>query len=281
MHPANCYSRSDSLSLANAISIITLKLDRPLRNPMPRLLLPPTAAATYRGLYCYTTMLEINAYWQVRFQDSTRRLLVGSMIAGGLATLGMVPGGRQALAAEPASEAAPPDSGFSQPTGSPNEPPFVGNPELKARLDLPGKLIVAGERMHEQLLRRFYAGHGYRTVWTDHSAGASQLWNAVQRARDHALDPDLFHGVAIAERGPTLPAIERDLLLSDAFLSYADALSRGAMPIEARVDDEDLVPEPIDIVGVLDAAIASPNPAQLIEALAPPSPEYRAMRRAE
>ena len=74
--------------------------------------------------------------------------------------------------------------------------------------------------------------------------------------------------------------IERDLLLSDAFLSYADALSRGAMPIEDRVDDEDLIPEPVDIVGVLDAAIASPNPAQLIEALAPPSPEYRAMRRA-
>jgi len=266
--------------------VITLRLDRPLRNPMPRLLLPPTAAATYRGLYCYTTMLEISpaqrgcvlntrSVW-----DHARRLLVGSMIAGGLATLGMVPGGMQALAAEPVSEAAPPDSGVSQPTGSPNEPPFVGNPELKARLDLPGKLIVAGERMHEQLLRRFYAVHGYQTVWADHSAGASQLWNAVQRAGDHALDPDLFHGVAIAERGPALSPIERDLLLSDAFLSYADALSRGAMAIEYRVDDEDLAPEPVDIVGVLDAAIASPNPAQLIEALAPPSPEYRAMRRA-
>ena len=263
--------------------VITLRRDRPLRNPMPRLLLPPTAAATYRGLYCYTTMLEISpaqrgcVLFSCSVWDHARRLLVGSVIAGALATLGMVPGGMQAVAADPVSEAAPPDSG---PTGSPAEPPFVGNPELKARLDLPGKLIVAGERMHEQLLRRFYAVHGYRTVWTDHSAGASQLWNAVQRARDHALDPDLFHGVAIAERGPTLPAIERDLLLSDAFLSYADALSRGAMAIEYRVDDEDLAPEPVDIVGVLDAAIASPNPAQLIEALAPPSPEYRAMRRA-
>ena len=118
--------------------VITLRLDRPLRNPMPRLLLPPTAAATY------TTMLEISpaqrgcvlntrSVW-----DHAGRLLVGSMIAGGLATLGMVPGGMQALAAEPVSEAAPPDSGVSQPTGSPNEPPFVGNPELKARLDLPG-----------------------------------------------------------------------------------------------------------------------------------------------
>jgi murein L,D-transpeptidase YcbB/YkuD len=212
--------------------------------------------------------------------DYARRLLVGSMMAGGLATLGMVPGGVQALAAEPVSEAAPPNSDVSEPTGSANEPPFVGNPELKARLDLPGKLMVAGERTHEQLLRRFYAGHGYRTVWTDNPAGASQLWNAVRRAGDHALDPDLFHRSAMAERGPALSPIERDLLLSDAFLSYVDALSRGAMPIEDRADDEDLVPEPVDIVGVLDAAIASPNPAQLIEALAPSSPEYRAMRRA-
>src|SRR4029077_14849498 len=72
----------------------------------------------------------------------------------------------------------------------------------------------------------------------------------------------------------------RDLLLSDAFLSYADALSRGAMPIEDRADDEDLAPEPVDIVAVLDAAIANPNPAQIIEALPPPSAEYGKMRRA-
>jgi len=200
-------------------------------------------------------------------------------MAGGLAAFGVAPCLMQTLAAEPEAGALP-SAGSLPNTGLPNEPTFVGNPELKARLDLPGKLIVAGERTHEQLLRRFYAVHGYQTVWTDYPAAASQLWNAVQRAGDHALDPALFHSSAIAERGPALSPIERDLLLSDAFLSYADALSRGAMPIEARVDDEDLVPEPVDIVGVLDAAIASPNPAQLIEALAPSSPEYRAMRRA-
>jgi len=202
-------------------------------------------------------------------------------MAGGLAAFAVTPWFAQTLAAEPAGEAAAPRPDVSLPnTELPSEPPFIGNPELKARLDLPGKLIVAGERTHEQLLRRFYAVHGYQTVWTDHPAGASQLWNAVQRAGDHALDPGLFHSSAMTERGPALSAIERDLLLSDAFLSYADALSRVAMPIEARVYDEDLVPEPVDIVGVLDAAIASPNPAQLIEALAPSSPEYRAMRRA-
>jgi len=163
---------------------------------------------------------------------------------------------------------------------TPSTPPFVGNAELKARLEFPGKLTVAGERVHDQLLRRFYTARGYETVWTSHPAEASRLWNAVLLAGKQGLDPTLFHSTTLAERGTALSPVERDLLLSDAFLGYADALSRGAMPIEDRADDEDLTPEPVDVVAVLDAAIANPDPPKLIEALAPSAPEYVAMRRA-
>jgi L,D-transpeptidase YcbB len=68
-------------------------------------------------------------------------------------------------------------------------------------------------------------------------------------------------------------------MLSDAFLSYADALARGVMPVERRRDDEALTPEPID-AAALDAAIASPNPAAAIEAQAPTTPTYRLLRQA-
>lgn len=164
---------------------------------------------------------------------------------------------------------------------SPDTTPFLGNVDLKARLDAPGKLTIAGERLHVALLRRFYIAHGYQTVWDGHAAEASRLLrDAVLRAGDHGLDPGLFHSAVLGEHGASLSPVERDLLLSDAFLSYADALSRGAMPIEDRADDEDLTPEPIDVVGVIDAAIADPVPATVIEALAPSSLEYRAMRRA-
>ena len=105
-----------------------------------------------------------------------------------------------------------------------------------------------------------------------------RLRDAVLRAADHGLDPGLFHATALATTAALSP-VERDLLLSDAFLSYADALARGAMPIEERPDDEDLTPEPVDIVAVIDAAIAAPDPAKVIEAL-PLSAEYKAMRRA-
>ena len=202
-------------------------------------------------------------------------------MAFGLGVLGLAPSSPRALAVEPGEDALTAGPAVLEPdAGSPNVTPFLGNPELKARLDVPGKLAVAGERMHDQLLRRFYTAHGYQTVWTNRAAEASHLWNAVQHAGNQGLDPGLFHSSVITERGPTLSPVERDLLLSDAFLSYADALSRGAMPIEDRADDEDLTPEPVDIVEVLDAAIASPNPAQLIEALAPSSSAYLALRRA-
>lgn len=183
--------------------------------------------------------------------------------------------------------------GFSTRAGSeePSPPPipeataadgisFSGNIELKARLGAAGKLTIAGERMHAPLLRRFYTAHGYQTVWDAHPAEARRLRDAVLRSGDHGLDPGLFHGAALGELGAALSPVERDLLLSDALLSYADALSRGAMPIEDRVDDEDLTPEPVDVVAALNAAIAEPDPAKVIEALAPSSPEYRAMRRA-
>jgi murein L,D-transpeptidase YcbB/YkuD len=202
-------------------------------------------------------------------------------MALGLCVFGLPPCSLCALAVEPREDASTTDPAVPEPNaGSPNATPFIGNPELKARLDVPGKLAVAGERMHDRLLRRFYTAHGYQTVWTSRAAEASHLWNAVQHAGNQGLDPGLFHSSVITERGRALSPIERDLLLSDAFLSYADALSRGAMPIEDRADDEDLTPEPVDVVAVLDAAIASPNPAQLIEALAPSSPAYAAMRRA-
>jgi murein L,D-transpeptidase YcbB/YkuD len=202
-------------------------------------------------------------------------------MALGLGIFGLAPCSLCALAVEPGEDASTAAPAVPEPnSGSPNVTPFLGNPELKARLDVQGKLAVAGERMHDQLLRRFYTAHGYQTVWDTHPTEGSHLWNAVLLAGKQGLDPSLFHSSVITERGRALSPIERDLLLSDAFLSYADALSRGAMPIEDRLDDEDLTPEPVDVVAVLDAAIASPSPAQLIEALAPSSPAYVAMRRA-
>ncbi len=158
--------------------------------------------------------------------------------------------------------------------------PFAGDSDIENRLDSAGRVVVAGERLHEHLVRRFYSAHGWKTVWDSRPAAAAALWAAVLRAGQHGLDPAFFHGVPLGERVGALSPVEHDLLLSDAVLAYADALARGAMPVGTRPDEEDLQPKPVDVVAAVDAAMSMPDPAQAIEALAPTSPEYLAMRRA-
>jgi murein L,D-transpeptidase YcbB/YkuD len=151
--------------------------------------------------------------------------------------------------------------------------------EIGKLIDGAPELAIAGERLNVGLLRRFYAGHGFEPIWTTHQAQANSLVNAVLRADDHGLAPELFHADLLRQTA-ALPPLDRELLVSDAVLSYADALARGAMPVERRIDDEALTPEPIDVAATLDAAIGSPDPAAAIEALAPTTPTYRALRQA-
>jgi murein L,D-transpeptidase YcbB/YkuD len=153
------------------------------------------------------------------------------------------------------------------------------NTELGNRIDSAPGLVVAGERLNAGLLRRFYAAHGFEQVWTNRQAQANSLLNAVLRADDHGIAPELFHANLLRNTA-TLQPLDRELLLSDAFLSYADALAHGAMPVERRTEDEALTPEPIDVAAALDTAIGSPNPAVAIEALAPTTPTYRVLRQA-
>ena len=195
---------------------------------------------------------------------------------GRLAPVGLIAGGTIALAAcAPAppvvlAAGSAPEAGFAL---APH-----ANTELGKRIDSAPELIVAGERLNVALLRRFYAGHGFEPIWTTRQAQANSLVNAVLRADDHGLAPELFHANLLRQTA-TLPPLDRELLVSDAFLSYADALARGAMPVERRTDDEVLTPEPIDVAAVLDAAIVSRDPAAVIEALAPTTPTYRALRQ--
>jgi murein L,D-transpeptidase YcbB/YkuD len=155
--------------------------------------------------------------------------------------------------------------------------PAASDSELKARLD--AGAAVGGERLHAALLHQFYAAQNYQPVWIGRQAQADALLKAVHRAGEHGLDPNLFHAAVLANPA-ALPPIDRELLLSDAFLGFADALARGAVPLEARYDDEDLRPEPVDVAAELNRAIASPDPAAVMEALAPQTPEYKAMQRA-
>ena len=140
-------------------------------------------------------------------------------------------------------------------------------------------VAVSGTKLNAGLLRRFYARHGFKPVWTTRRAQANSLYGAVLRAGGQGLDPEQFHA-SLLRRSGGLPMPQRDLLLSDAFLSYADALARGAVPVERRRDDQVLAPEAVDAAAALDDAIQSSDPASAIEALAPDTATYQALRQA-
>ena len=153
------------------------------------------------------------------------------------------------------------------------------DPELRDQIDGAPGPTVAGEPLNVTLLRRFYARGGFAPVWTTRPAQAASLVNAVLRAGDQGLDPAWFHA-GLLRRRATLSPLDRELVLSDAFLTYADALARGAVPLGQRSDDEVLTPGPIDVAAALDTATHSADPAAVIEALAPTTPTYRALRQA-
>jgi murein L,D-transpeptidase YcbB/YkuD len=153
-----------------------------------------------------------------------------------------------------------------------------GDSDIKAKLAGPGTLSIAGEPLHTALLRRFYDEHGNQPIWASHTAQATALWHAVLNAQDQGLDPDAFHVAAFAK--PALSATDRDMLLSDAFLGYAEALARGVMTSEAKTDDEDLNPAPVDVVAVLGSALTSANPETTITDLAPKTADYAALQHA-
>jgi L,D-transpeptidase YcbB len=156
--------------------------------------------------------------------------------------------------------------------------PSVDGMEIRARLSS-ADLQVAGVRLNGWLLWHLYAAYGFEPIWSSHQREAVALQNAVFRADEHGLNPNLFHAGLIS-RAVSLSPADRDLLLSDAFLAYADALARGAVPIDKRRhDDETLEPDRVDVVAALQAAMVAPEPGKALEALAPNSPTYARLRQ--
>jgi murein L,D-transpeptidase YcbB/YkuD len=205
-----------------------------------------------------------------------RRVLTGVLSSTAIAVLLVALAPHGALAAA-ANGAVPTPAAFESSAAAPDVPAADG--EIKTKLAQGNNLTIAGDKLHVALLRAFYAAHSNQPVWDSRPEATKSLWEAVMKAGDQGLDPKMFHATALAVPASLSPT-DRDLLLSDAFLSYAEALARGADPVEMRPGDQILSPGPFDVAAALDAAIASPQPGAMLKALAPSTPEYRGLREA-
>lgn len=166
-------------------------------------------------------------------------------------------------------------------TGSlePEPEPVRGSQDDLARLREGGDPIVAGETLDGTLLRRFYHRRGYVPVWSHRPAAAEAMAEAVLHAASHGLDPEMFHG-SLVQRIGMFPPLRQELLLSHAALTYAEALAFGAVPLARRMANETLAAEPVDVTAVLDSGLEAGDPVAAIEALAPRTATYRALREA-
>jgi murein L,D-transpeptidase YcbB/YkuD len=158
-------------------------------------------------------------------------------------------------------------------------PPAVPQTPLKAKLDSSTTLLIGGERVQTPLLSRFYAAHGFEPIWDGRERQAAALLRQIERAGEHGINPANFHMASLSKPAMLSP-LDRELLISDAVLRYADALAHGAVSMGNRMDDEDLHPTPVDVVATLESALTAADPAATIEALAPRTHEYAALRRA-
>lgn len=141
------------------------------------------------------------------------------------------------------------------------------------------QIIVADAKLNLGLLQAFYARHDFQPVWATRPAQTESLITAILQAGDQGLNPDLFHGPQLRQRKALSP-VDRDLLLSDAFLAYARAMASEAVPPARRGDDQVLTSGPVDAAAVLDDALARPDAAAALAALAPSTPSYVALLQA-
>jgi murein L,D-transpeptidase YcbB/YkuD len=159
--------------------------------------------------------------------------------------------------------------------------------QIEAALAAPAAAAPLRER---EALARFYAARDERPAWLDGRTGRARvaaLLRALRGAAGHGLPAGSRRADALeaqALRGPAASgAAQRaqlDLLLSDSFLHLARQLARGAVDPVRLHRGYERRDEPHDGAAVLAEALRTDAVAEALERLAPPHPEYTALRGA-
>lgn len=128
----------------------------------------------------------------------------------------------------------------------------------------------AGAICSDESVRTFYERRDDARAWDEQNADA--LRRAIARAGDEALDPQDYP-LPSADRDLE----ERDVLLSDAFLTYATHLLRGRRNPEF---DWCSAPRDLDLAAVLESALSDRTIEEVLPQLAPRHEGYRKLRQA-
>jgi len=198
--------------------------------------------------------------------------------AGGSATVAS-PNAATAEAPNPASISPAPTTAAPRPplkaaptvvSPRPTAPGTAEAAAIQSALASEDGLVLAGRSLDKAMLTKLYDSRGFQPVWTE--ARQQSFQRALEEAASHGLDARSYEVKA------TQPAA-RELLLTDAFLRYASALTRGQVNPQDFESDWRVDLPAFDASKALTAAVNG-DVATVLAALAPHEPEYERLREA-
>lgn len=176
-------------------------------------------------------------------------------------------------------------------------PAIAADEALRLRLealfapDAPAAPRVAGVALQAAPgVRAFYAGRLYETAWHDPDGRPLPRVRSLRRAllglAEHGLDPQRYHLAALSgllqvDTADAGARVDRELLLTDAFLRAAHDLRSGRVDPLVIEPDSELPRRPAArYVESLREAVLTGRPGAVLAGLAPPAPGYAGLRRA-
>ena len=159
------------------------------------------------------------------------------------------------------------------------------------------RFICGGEYIYDSsLLAGFYNDQNYSPSWFSENGLKNEvktLINTIKEAELEGLNPDDYHLTAIEDLMAELQtcietniliAIEKlvdlDLLLTNAFLMLASHLSEGRINPEAIESEWLIKPRKVNVINILQLAIATGQVADTIETIRQKNQEYQKLKKA-
>jgi L,D-transpeptidase YcbB len=154
--------------------------------------------------------------------------------------------------------------------------------QIATLVDRSGPLIVEGAILDRVMLSQAYRQRKYEPVWTAHPAAVTTLANALAVSAKEGIDPAGIGAglVAAALADSSLSPAARDVILTDRFIRYASALTRGQVDPASTEDDWALARPEFDPVPALNGVAAGDDVGTIFFVLTPRRPEYARLRAA-
>lgn len=163
---------------------------------------------------------------------------------------------------------------------------------LRARFPVSGaapRLVLEGEAFRSSpRIPCFYERRGYAPAWSRDGTlrpATGELLLALAAAADDGLRPEDYRPAALerlvrAARGDAVGTADLDLLLSDAFLTFAAHLRHGKVNPEAIYRDCALGRDETDLATVLEEGLRQGRVRAALAGLAPPHEGYKLLKEA-